>query len=395
MSNKITFSDLVERIAEETGASKRVIHGLFKEMVAVSKEGLLRDGHVYITGLGTFKLKWRDARQGINPQTGEPIEIPAQNRVYFKPEAALRRFINREYGYQKPEIIGIDMKPAPSMPKSKESFFRRKRAVLALSAVLVVFLLLLLVGRLSLFRPAHESAPPVKGTAQPVTIDRYKIPQEKETPTEEQGQAAIQPDLSPVPETVSTSRISEERVIEKEEQGQAAIQPDLSPVPETVSTSRISEERVIEKEEQGQAAIKPDLSPAPVGIPGGVHDVRAGNSLWSIAKSFYTNPYLWPNIFRANTDVVHNPDVLDVGLIIHVPPLEGTIGSLSKNDIVNIIDGYMQAYLAYRRLDKSNARYYLWVAHQYNMPQILQQYENNIDESDRDIILRVKGSPRL
>lgn len=363
MSNKITFSDLVERIAEEAGASKRVIHGLFKEMVTVSNEGLLRDGHVYITGLGTFKLKWRDSRQGINPQTGEPIEIPAQNRVYFKPEAALRRFINREYGYQKPEIIGIDMKPAPSMPKSKESFFRRKRAVLALSAVLVVFLLLLLVGRLSLFRPAHESAPPVEGTAQPVTIDRYKIPQDKETPTEEEGQAAIQPDLSPVPETVRAYPLSEGRVIEKEEQGQAAIQPDLSP--------------------------------APVGIPGGVYDVRAGNSLWSIAKSFYANPYLWPNIFRANTDVVHNPDVLDVGLIIHVPPLEGTIGSLSKNDIVNIIDGYMQAYLAYRRLGKSNARYYLWVAHQYNMPHVLQQYEDNIDESDRDIILRVKGSPRL
>lgn len=331
MSNKITFSDLVERIAEETGASKRLIHGLFKEMVTVSKEGLLRDGQVYITGLGTFKLKWRDARQGINPQTGEPIEIPAQNRVYFKPEAALRRFINQEYRHKKPEIIGIDMKPAPSMPKSKDSFFRRKRVTLGLSAVLLALLLLLLVVRFYLFRPAYESAPPLEETTQPETIHRYKIPEEKETG----------------------------------------------------------------KEEQGQAAIQPDLSPAPVGIPGGVYDVQAGNSLWSIAKSFYTDPYLWPNIFRANTDVVRNPDVLEVGLIIQVPSLEGTIGSLSKNDIVNIIDGYMQAYLAYRRLGKSNARYYLWVANQYNMPQVLQQYEDKIDESDRDFILRIKGSPRI
>ena len=363
MSNKITFSDLVERIAEETGASKRVIHGLFKEMVTVSKEGLLRDGHVYITGLGTLKLKWRDARQGINPQTGEPIEIPAQDRVYFKPEAALRRFINREYGHKKPEIIGIDMKPAPSMPKSKDSFFRRKRATLGLSAVLLALLLFLLVARFSPFRPAYESAPPLVETTQPETSHRYKIAEEKETP--------------------------------KEEQGQPATQPDLSPAPETVPASRISEEQVIEKEEEGQPAIPPDLSPAPAGIPGGVHDVRAGNSLWSIAESFYTDPYLWPNIFRANTDVVSNPDVLEVGLIIHVPPLEGTIGSLSENDIVNIIDGYMQAYLAYRRLGKSNARYYLWVANQYNMPNVLQKYEDNIDESDRDVILRIKGSPRI
>lgn len=395
MSNKITFSDLVERIAEETGASKRVIHGLFKEMVTVGKEGLLRDGQVYITGLGTLKLKWRDARQGINPQTGEPIEIPAQNRVYFKPEAALRRFINQEYRHKKPEIIGIDMKPAPSMPKAKYSFFRRKRATLGLSAVLLALLLLLLVVRFSLFRPAYESAPPLEETTQPETIHRYKIPEEKETPKEEQGQAAMQPDITPAPETVRTQSISEERAIEKEEPGQPATQPDLSPAPETVPTYKISEERAIEKEKPGKEAIQPDLSPAPVGIPGGVCDVLAGNSLWSIAKSFYTDPYLWPNIFRANTDVVRNPDVLEVGLIIHVPSLEGTVGSLSKNDIVNIVDGYMQAYLAYRRLGKSNARYYLWVATQYNMPHVLQQYEDKIDESDRDFVLRIKGSPRI
>ena len=363
MSNKITFSDLVERIAEETGASKRVIHGLFKEMVTVSKEGLLRDGHVYIAGLGTLKLKWRDARQGINPQTGEPIVIPAQNRVYLKPEAALRRFINREYGHKKPDVIGIKIKPVPFMQKVKHSFFRRKRAALGLSAALVALLLLLLVVKFSLFRPAYESAHPLQQTAQPETTPRYKIHQEKETP--------------------------------KEEPGKAAVQPDITPAPETAGPSRISEERAIEKEEPEKPATQPDISPAPVGIPGGVCDVRAGNSLWGIAKSFYTDPYLWPNIFRANTETVPNPDVLEVGLVIHVPSLEGTIGSLSKNDIVNIIDGYMQAYLAYRRLGKSNARYYLWVANQYNMPHVLQQYEDNIDESDRDFVSRIKGSPRI
>jgi nucleoid DNA-binding protein len=364
MSNKITFSDLIELIAEETGASKRIIHGLFKEMVAVSREGLLRDGRVYISGLGTFRLKWTEARQGINPQTGEPIEIPAQNRVYFKPEAALRRFINREYGYRKPQAVGLDMKPAPSMPKSKDSFFRRKRAALAVSAVLVLLLLLLmLVARFCLFRPGFESARPVEGTTQSEPVQRHKIPEEKEAGEEEQVQAAIEPDVFPTPKTV----------------------PTRTP----------SEERTIQKEEQVQAAIEPDLSPAPVGIPGGVHDVQSGNSLWSIAESFYTNPYLWPNIFRANTDVVHNPDVLEVGLIIHVPPLEGTIGSLSKNDIVNISDGYMQAYLAYRRLGKGNAYSYLWVANHYNALHVLQQYEDKIDELDRDVILRVKGSPRI
>jgi len=85
MSDKIRFSELVEKIAEETGASKQLIHDLLRETVDLAKEGLAEDGRISLTGLGHFKLKWHDARQGINPQTGETIEIPAQNRVHFKP----------------------------------------------------------------------------------------------------------------------------------------------------------------------------------------------------------------------------------------------------------------------------------------------------------------------
>jgi nucleoid DNA-binding protein len=393
VSNKITFSDLVERIAEETGASKRVIRGLFKEMVAVSKEGLLRDGHVYIAGLGTFKLKWSDARQGINPQTGEPMVIPAQNRVYFKPEAGLRRFINREYRDMKPEIVGTDMKPTTSVPGSEDSLFRRKRAVLGLSAVLVVLLLLLLVGKLSVFQPAYESAPLPKETIQSKTLHRYKISEEKEALRKEHIQAYGQADSSPAPETIHP-RISREPAIENRQHGREDGELDSSSAPETAHP-HTSQESVITEKEHSLAATHPDLSSAPVGTPGGACDVRPGNSFWSIAESFYTDPYLWPNIFRANIDVVANPDVLEVGLVIYVPPLEGTVGSLSNNDLVNIIDGYVQVYLAYRRLGKSNARYYLWVACQYNMPQVLQKYEGRIKESDRELVLRIKGSPRI
>ncbi len=331
MSNKITFSDLVGRIAEETGTSKRLIHDLLKETAAVANEGLLRDGRVSITGLGIFKLRWRDARQGINPQTGEPIEIPAQNRVYFKSEAALRRFINRSYQHMKPEIIRYDIKPAPSIPKSKGLFFWRKRSTLGWTAGLLALFLLMLVGMFSLFRPSYEPAPPVEETTQPEPPRTYGIPIEELT----------------------------------------------------------------EKRKQIQPVPKPDLSPASVGKPGAVHNVQHGDSFWTIAKVFYADPYLWPNIFRVNVEVVENPDVLEVNTTIHVPPLEGTVGSLSKKDIMNIIDGYMQAYLAYRRVNKTNARHYLWVAKQYNVPEVLEQYEDKIDASDRDFILRIKGSARI
>lgn len=331
MSKKITFSDLVGCIADEAGVSKRVTHDLLKRMAAVVNEGLLRDGRVSITGLGIFRLKWRAARQGINPQTGEPIEIPAQNQIYFKPEAALRTFINKRYGHMKPEIIDHDIKPVPSIPKSKDSFFWRKRAALGWSAGLLALFLLMLVGVFSLFPPSYGPAPPVKETTQPQEARRYRIPTK-------------------------------------------------------VST---------EKEEQIQPVPKPDPLPVSVGKPSSVHNVQQGESFWTIAKTIYTDPYLWPNIYRANLEVVDNPDVLEVNTTIYVPPLEGRVGSLSKKDIIDIIDGYVQVYLVYRRLNKTGARNYLWVAKQYNVPEVLEQYEDKIDASDRDFILRIKGSARI
>lgn len=99
-----------------------------EEISAVTNERLLRDGRINITGLGIFKLRWRDGRQGINPQTSETIHIPAQNRVYFKSEAPLRMFIDRGHQYLKPEIIGDYIKPDTSFWRNP-CYFRVDRGI--------------------------------------------------------------------------------------------------------------------------------------------------------------------------------------------------------------------------------------------------------------------------
>jgi len=371
LSNKITFSDLIGRIADETGASKRAIRDLLKELAGVTHEALLRDGRVSIPGLGILKLKWRDARQGINPQTGEPIQVPAQNRVDFKSQASLRRFINRGYQDMKPEILVDDTKSAISIPKSRDSFFRRKRTALGWTAALLVLFLLMLAGFLSLFRPSYEPAPP------------------------DPDQAAPQADLPPTSEPIHRYSMPDEEPTEKEKQIQ-----QVSPVQKTIRPEgnriySLSDKGLTGEEEQSLAASPPHMPSAPRGKPPVVHNVQQGESLWTIAKRFYTDPYLWPNIFRVNIEIIGNPDTLEVATTIQVPLLEGKVGSLTQKDIVRIIDGYMQVYLVYRRLGKSNARHYLWVAKQYNVPEVLEQYEDRIDKSDRDFILRIKGSARI
>ena len=48
------------------------------------EETLLKGDSVQFVGWGTFEVKERAARTGINPQTKKEIKIPAKNVVKFK-----------------------------------------------------------------------------------------------------------------------------------------------------------------------------------------------------------------------------------------------------------------------------------------------------------------------
>ena len=105
MKNKIKYSELIEAIADEADVSRQLIHDLLKETSELIENGLVKDGRANIKGLGHFTLKWQNARQGRNPQTGESIEIPAQNKITFKPEFDVRNYINRKYKHLKPKKL--------------------------------------------------------------------------------------------------------------------------------------------------------------------------------------------------------------------------------------------------------------------------------------------------
>lgn len=57
-------------------------------------ERLAEGGRVELRGFGAFSTRERNARQGRNPRTGEPVDVPAKRVPYFKPGKEMRRRIN-------------------------------------------------------------------------------------------------------------------------------------------------------------------------------------------------------------------------------------------------------------------------------------------------------------
>ena len=65
-----------------------------EELFAAVEEGLVSGETIRVSGFGSFQVKTRAERKGVNPKTGEEIVIPETKAVTFKPAVALKTFVN-------------------------------------------------------------------------------------------------------------------------------------------------------------------------------------------------------------------------------------------------------------------------------------------------------------
>ena len=78
-------TELIAAAAEKAGLSKKDTATL-----ASITEALQNDDKVQLVGFGSFEVKKRAARTGLNPRTKETIEIPASAVPTFKAGKALK-----------------------------------------------------------------------------------------------------------------------------------------------------------------------------------------------------------------------------------------------------------------------------------------------------------------
>ncbi len=79
----MTKAQLVARLAEGTGSSRKQVDDFLGAMIDTVVKTVKKGESVKISGLGVFRLRRMKARMGRNPQTGEPIKIPARRKVGF------------------------------------------------------------------------------------------------------------------------------------------------------------------------------------------------------------------------------------------------------------------------------------------------------------------------
>lgn len=90
-SNKLTKAEIVERIAENTNASKKDIHTIIDLFFHEVKSALLEDRVVEFRGFGTFEVRTRKGRERArNPKTGETVSVQNHGVVVFRPGKELK-----------------------------------------------------------------------------------------------------------------------------------------------------------------------------------------------------------------------------------------------------------------------------------------------------------------
>lgn len=316
MNEFLTQSQLAERLVQKTGIRLETAKKFSTVFFTIVRTGLKDSETFSVYNFGTFKKTWIEATVGLNPGTGEKINIPAHWRIKFIPCSRVAKRLNKKYEHLKAKEVPEDTvlpdeTPTSSIPvpvvqaerdddrdedlgisedeidevsndsddADEVEITKNNFKLIALAGVGLLFLILLF----SLLIKACSSK------------------------TEKKDKKAK-----------ADTKVEQVEVKEEAE----AEEPELE----------ISDEKTEEELELEAAS----LMFASFAVPD-------GSDYHTIAEEKYGNRHLWPVLFAANKDLSSDPDFVAKYRNIKIPELPA--GENERNAVIT--SSVLQAYNAY------------------------------------------------
>ena len=90
----MTKSELIKKIHHDNDLNYVEIEKIVNAVLNEISIGLIEDGKVVLTGFGTFEKYYQDGYSGVNPSTGQKLEVPGSYKIRFSTSKKLKEVIN-------------------------------------------------------------------------------------------------------------------------------------------------------------------------------------------------------------------------------------------------------------------------------------------------------------
>jgi DNA-binding protein HU-beta len=88
--DEVTKSELVDQVADRAELTRQEATRAVEAVLVTVEDALRRGSEITLSGFGKFHVGERGARQGVNPRTGERIQIAATRIPRFTAGSGLK-----------------------------------------------------------------------------------------------------------------------------------------------------------------------------------------------------------------------------------------------------------------------------------------------------------------
>jgi DNA-binding protein HU-beta len=121
-------NEFIKQLARETSLPQKQVNQVVKSTIELIARSLRNGDKVVLTGFGTFEVRTRRERKGVNPQTKERIVIPQTQTPGFTASNTLKNIV---LGKAEPSLLSSEFDSnhnEDEMPKQRRGRGRKNGA---------------------------------------------------------------------------------------------------------------------------------------------------------------------------------------------------------------------------------------------------------------------------